>query len=228
MIVMVSTPELNMSAEIEEKGFAFVSELLPKFDTETVAKHLGYIEKLEGIAMIQELVPKSETNAPPNIYSGNFGFGDFPFHTDLAHWHKPPRFLLLRCIRGAKTVATRLIDSRRIIDAIGSEELRRTLVQPRRPMQGKRCMLRILEQCPSDRIRFRWDSLFIQPSSKRSAQVFANISTLIADLPPLDLLLQNPGDILLVDNWRMLHGRSAVSENERDRIIHRAYLSELI
>ncbi len=37
---------------------------------------------------------------------------------------------------------------------------------------------------------------------------------------------ENPGDTLVVDNWRMLHARSAVPMTQRSRKIHRAYLSK--
>jgi alpha-ketoglutarate-dependent taurine dioxygenase len=39
--------------------------------------------------------------------------------------------------------------------------------------------------------------------------------------------LTSPGDTLWVDNWRMLHGRSAVTADQADRVIERAYFGEL-
>ena len=35
------------------------------------------------------------------------------------------------------------------------------------------------------------------------------------------------GDTVILDNWRMLHGRSAVPEKYSDRMLQRAYLEEL-
>jgi alpha-ketoglutarate-dependent taurine dioxygenase len=39
--------------------------------------------------------------------------------------------------------------------------------------------------------------------------------------------LSQPGDTLIIDNWRMLHGRSAVQQSEKDRLLERAYLSDI-
>ena len=41
------------------------------------------------------------------------------------------------------------------------------------------------------------------------------------------ITLANPGDTLIIDNWRVLHGRSSVGEGDTDRMIERVYLSEL-
>ncbi len=44
----------------------------------------------------------------------------------------------------------------------------------------------------------------------------------------VDFVLEQTGDTLVVDNWRMLHARSAVPMTQRNRKIHRAYLSTLL
>jgi len=44
----------------------------------------------------------------------------------------------------------------------------------------------------------------------------------------MDFVLEKPGDTLVVDNWRMFHARSAVPTTQRNRNIHRAYLSTLL
>ncbi|WP_189666890.1 TauD/TfdA family dioxygenase [Pseudomonas amygdali] len=43
----------------------------------------------------------------------------------------------------------------------------------------------------------------------------------------MDVCLCNPGDTLIVDNWRMLHGRSAVPTSAMRRQLERIYISEL-
>src|ERR1700756_5529428 len=51
---------------------------------------------------------------PLNTYGGNYGLGDLPLHTDLAHWHRPPRYVLLRAIRGSTLVSTRVLHHERL------------------------------------------------------------------------------------------------------------------
>ncbi|MCK1658534.1 TauD/TfdA family dioxygenase [Bradyrhizobium sp. 151] len=49
----------------------------------------------------------------------------------------------------------------------------------------------------------------------------------IAEQEQCTCSLTSPGDTLVIDNWRMLHGRSAVAELCSDRIIERTYLRSL-
>ena len=218
---------IGVAAEVKAKGFAFVSAHMPGAESREAIACLGAIEVLDGINEIQELTPKDSSNAPPNIYSGNFGLGVFPFHTDLAHWFVPPRYLILRCAQGSPGVKTRLLDSSDIVRTIGELRLARTLVQPRRPIGSERGLLRILEQSFASSPCFRWDSLFIVPSSASSARTFKDVGDFLPYAGTVDFELEHSGDTLVVDNWRMLHARSAVSYEQTNRRIHRAYVSDL-
>ena len=225
---MEMTSQSELVSEVNARGFAFLPSYNPKKCTDNAIARLGTIEKLTGLSEIQELTPKKAADSPPNIYSGNFGYSNFPFHTDLAHWYVPPRFFVLRCIEGTPSVKTLLVDSRSIIQSVGDENLRRALVQPRRPIEGNRFLLHILEQRSLGDCRFRWDTLFIVPSTDHSSRMCLAIKEHIANLKTVDIVLEQPGDTLVVDNWRMLHGRSAVPATQRHRRIHRAYISSLI
>lgn len=224
---MNTASQSELTAEVNAAGFAFLPSHLPELTSADAIACFGTIEKLEGLNEIQELTPKDSSDSPPNIYSGNFGCGDFPFHTDLAHWFLPPRYLILRCVQGTRDVKTHLFDSRLIVQSLGEDSLRRALVQPRRPIGMNRSLLRILERCSTGQSRFRWDSLFIVPASAHSSRTCAAIAGTLATTKRTDLVLEQPGDTLVVDNWRMLHSRSAVPVNQRDRKLHRAYLSTL-
>jgi alpha-ketoglutarate-dependent taurine dioxygenase len=52
----------------------------------------------------------------------------------------------------------------------------------------------------------------------------------LTSLPPRNVSMRTlcqPGDVLVIDNWRALHGRGSVASNET-RVVERAYLKELI
>jgi hypothetical protein len=120
---------------VSEHGYALITQHKPEFETIEAVSLLGSVLTLEGFYAVQELRPHAKSSAPPNTYSGNFGTGEFPMHTDLAHWAVPPRYLALRCISGASEVATSVFDGNLMIKDIGATPLRRTLVQPRRPLE---------------------------------------------------------------------------------------------
>lgn len=86
------------------------------------------IDPVEGLAEIQALTPQTETASPPNTSSGNFGIGEFPLHTDLAHWAVPPRYIVLRRLSGTKSVTTSVLDSLGVVQAVGREALRMAIV----------------------------------------------------------------------------------------------------
>jgi len=56
-----------------------------------------------GRPLVQSLLAMPEERAPKNSMSGLFGLGEFPPHTDVAHWHTPARYVLLRSA-GARAV----------------------------------------------------------------------------------------------------------------------------
>jgi L-asparagine oxygenase len=88
----------SLKSVVAKHGYAFIGEYRLRASTVDVANEIGHtITPWEG-GLIQELVPRA--TAPPNTYSGIYGIDRFPFHTDLAHWRLPPRYLLLRCLNG--------------------------------------------------------------------------------------------------------------------------------
>lgn len=222
-------PHMTPKQLVEQQGYAFLPSFLPDLDAATAASVLGVPEQLEGLELVQELSPKQTYLSTPNTYSGNFGFGTFPFHTDLAHWAIPPRYILLWCSRGDETTKTQFIDSNSVIQKLGVSTLTRCLAQPRRPMKGSLQLLPILQASTEQLNRLiRWDSIYLKPSNVYAQTVFEEIHQHLAKVKPIIKSLTNRGDTLIMDNWRLLHGRSQVKEMTSARLIHRVYLSSLI
>ena len=220
-----------MPSEIAEKlridGFVKINRYLPLVTSIGALSELGTIVQLPGVAPVQELTPRQMTDAPPNTYSGNFGVQSFPLHTDLAHWFLPPRYFALRCVVGSRQVSTNLVDTKDLISDIGRRDLLRALVRPRRPLQHSLPLLRLLTNHEDGCEMFRWDSLFITPATKVSTSVCQSVSNLLGSIKPTAIHLEDPGDTLIIDNWRMVHGRSRVSASEERRRIERAYFGEV-
>lgn len=218
----------TLRKEIEASGFAFLREHRTGVETIRVAKDLGSVVHLPGVSEIQHLSPKHESSSAPNTYSGNYGTREFPLHTDLAHWHLPPRYFILRCIVGTADVLTQLLSCDEIVRTVGSKPLRRALVQPRRPIGFVRPLLRLLEDAPDSPHCFRWDRLFLEPATPASRAICDDVQKALLRMKPYDLALERPGDTLLVDNWRVLHGRSRVATDlAMARRIDRIYLGAL-
>jgi L-asparagine oxygenase len=217
----------NIQETISRDGFAFLPAFHGGESTSQVVAHLGILARLPALDDIQQLSPKPPSQAPPNIYSGTFGLGTFPFHTDLAHWFLPPRYFALRCVVGSVLVKTVVFDGWRLVSEFGETRLRRGLVQPRRPVGLTKPLLRLLEATPTGDHRLRWDTLFVRPATTSSASLCEAIRSYLSSVSTIQFALAKVGDTLIVDNWRMLHGRSAVPPDCLDRRVERVYLQSL-
>jgi hypothetical protein len=214
----------SLKQEITRHGYAFIHEYCPKTDIIALADTLGQpLTPWEG-RLVQDLVPRAI--ATPNTYSGIFGLDGFPFHTDLAHWHRPPRYLLLRCVTGYVDVSTLLLDGQAIFDAVTLDILTRAIFKPRRPRDGRVTLLRLCEPT-DDGYCFRWDDVFLKPASRIGDIAGQRIKEQLPKCQPLSIALARPGDTLLIDNWRMLHARSPIPADREDRKIQRIYLENL-
>lgn len=203
---------------VSKFGYAFLSEHFPNATTSDVANSLG---TPRSGSVPRDLIPAA--TATPNTYSGIYGLDRFPFHTDLAHWSIPPRYILLRCLIGYVDVATLLLDGRSIVDTLGLETLTRAIFKPRRPQEGVLTLLRLCEPV-GDGYYLRWDETFIKPASKVAEVVQRRIGEYLFESSPSSIAMSRPGDTLLIDNWRMLHSRSAIPAGREDRKIQRIYL----
>ncbi len=219
-----SGDRLSVREQVYQNGFAFLRGLSPQTPTFDVASLLGEPCQLGRDEMVQPLIPLPLS--APNTYSGNYGLDRFPFHTDLAHWSLPPRYFMLRCIKGYAQVPTLVFDGNNLVSIVGREILRRAVVRPRRPTAGKVRLLRLLGEGPDAEI-LRWDSLYLKPASPIGELAFAKLHECLSSIKPHTVALVEEGDTMIIDNWRMLHGRAAVMERYRDRHLERVYLGSL-
>ena len=217
---------MRIAQRIRRDGFAFLDAYKPNLPTAKVAQILGHEIALPNVPDVQRLVPKPVVRSTPNSYSGNYGLGRFPLHTDLAHWARPPHYLLLRCVVGSPNVATHVLDGNALLDTIGQDDLWRALVRPRRPLNGRRELLRLLELVGA-RGLLRWDFLYIRPASDFGKAICDHVVDLLQVALPSSHYLTQPGDTLVIDNWRMLHGRSAITAPAENRLIERMYLGDV-
>jgi hypothetical protein len=218
---------MTVRSEIAANGYAFLPSLDQNRTTEEVVSSLGVIGARGETAPVHLLKPTLAESSTPNTYSGMYGHGQFPFHTDLAHWPYPPRFLLLRCLIGYPAIPTMLLDGARLVEIIGSAALSRSLVQPRRPLRGSLPLLRLYDSQRGDHGLFRWDEVFIRPASTAGRAGFDKVRQEVSHAQPTKISLVSRGDTLILDNWRMLHARSPVPSECQDRAIERAYLEEV-
>jgi L-asparagine oxygenase len=211
---------------VRERGFAVAARCRPDLDTAQFAAVLGAPEMLAGIPAVQSLTPKRIEASTPNLYSGQFGLGTFPFHTDLAHWFVPPRFILLRCRHGDPRVVTSVLPWDQVLLDQPMTLVRRARFRPRRAVNGRLHLLPFA-QSVGDNTLWRWDSVFLAPDNQDAAMLADRLKQLGTLDAAERIVLRDPGDVLLIDNWRALHARSDVPLGASDRLVERVYLREI-
>lgn len=222
----------ELAKQVGAMGYAVIPRFDPASSTESVALKLGAVmnvsELLPNVPRVQTLCPRKPSRQLMNQYSGTYGTGAFPLHSDLAHWYRPPRYLLLRCRVGVKDVKTTLVSYSTIASVVGERALKQALVLPRRKRETQ-------VVCPLPVVfgyegtwGLRWDFLFLSPLNEAAKHTSERIASWPWDRGEvISVNLLNPGDTIVIDNWRMLHGRSAIPEGSMGRVIERIYLNRL-
>jgi alpha-ketoglutarate-dependent taurine dioxygenase len=74
---------------------------------------------------------------------------------------------------------------------------------------------------------FRWDPVFLKPLNEPAKDLAKLMRDSEWAKTANEISLCRPGDTLLIDNWRVLHGRSSVPAGSEGRILERVYISEI-
>jgi L-asparagine oxygenase len=222
----------GVHAQLERDGFYFCRALAPEMPTVEIALRVGAIVDFErllpssGISTVQVLRPRRAIDVGPNRFSGYFGLGAFPLHTDLAHWALPPHYFLLRCAAGADDVFTSVLSWSRIVESVGTAALQKAVFGGRRPRIGRSGLVRAMSR-HDGAVVFRWEPIFLKPLNQEARALAKTMGNSEWNEAASKILLKEPGDTLIVDNWSMLHGRGEVKAVNEGRQIERVYLSEV-
>lgn len=144
----------------------------------------------------------------------------FPVHTDCAHFLHPPQVMMLLCCQSSKTGGkTILIHIDEILEKLTDQD-RTALNRIQFPWwQGSQNVYAPI--LTNEKVQGKWMIRYNQATLRREMDKdeFTNTSalqTLIKTLDELETRLDHiislsPGDLLIVHNQRILHGRTAFS-----------------
>lgn len=164
---------------------------------------------------VEEILrPLTRSDAHPRSLSAIYGTNKLPFHTELGHRREPCRYLLLGCIDpGEPASATLLVDWRRI--GLSEDDFALLESAPVLIRTGRRSFYSTI--LPRDRAFLRFDPGCMEAVDRRGADALRLIGDRLAGVHDYRQTWRT-GDMLLVDNWRILHGREPSSAGNGRRL----------
>ena len=203
---------------LEQRGWAsFGLPMQAEFSCDqllSIAAQFGTpVPSRHGSALCDALVPVQSHEAKPRSLSRANSVGAFPLHADMAHWLVPCRHVVLACVSpGSTNRPTFLLDTRRL------------------PLDKQKTSL--LHSAPF-RVRNGRNSFFSTILSKTRSFVRCDPGCMEATTPQGEAALKIfskcswpghveavrwlAGAVLVIDNWRVLHGRGEAAEMDADR-----------
>ena len=175
-------------------------------------RHGLYVERLESM--------EADKARAPSL-SAHYGHGEFPYHVDTAHLPTPCRYIVLGCGSATEGTAPTLIQSVAEME-FSPEEMRSLHTGVFLVRNGCRSFY---GSVLNDRRRFfRWD-----PGCMLAKDKYARVAqtAIERELEALDPIVHEwkSGSILVMDNWRVLHGRGDCCREEARRVILRSSVS---
>lgn len=198
----MSSPVLKA---LEENGW-FATSTGHQMEFLDFARQLGVpAPSRVGGALVDELrpIPSSQTTRPS--LSANHGIGAFPLHTDTAYWRIPARYLVLRATHETEEKRpTLLLDTRSLNWSESNRALLKRAVFVAR--NGRSSFLATILEASDRFVRLDRDCMLARSESASLALTL--IKELIAQVP-LREFYWTKNSTLVLDNWRVLHGRAA-------------------
>jgi hypothetical protein len=172
---------------------------------EQICSKLGTVVHGRGGVELETIAPSPRELAHPRSLSAVHGLGTFPLHVELSHRIRPCRYVVLACLNpGIPSVATALLDRNQL--AFSSDEkamLRNAVVLVR---SGRRSFYSSI--LPADEAWMRFDIGCMEAFDARGRTAIGIVEERLTRSSPT-LHHWIAGGILVIDNWRVLHGRTS-------------------
>ncbi len=217
--------EFNLKKELEEVGYIKINNSnLGDTDLIELSKKLGKpVESRMGGSLIDRLSPKRKVDSNRNSLSNVHQLNSFPLHSDTAYYKIPVKYILLYCKNpGTGGRPTYLYDTHKLIYKY--DELRLKLANVIfKVINGRNSFLTTIYNPEIDFFRLDRDCMrFISPEGE---DLFKEVDNLIHK-EDIEEINWNTNDLLIIDNWRYLHGRGRSKTKDYERLLYRLSIRE--
>ena len=186
-----------------------------------LAREIGTpIASRNGKDICEKLRPTEADKARLHSLSKIYSLGSLPLHVDTAHWVTPCRFIILACLKpGIGNRSTILLDTR----SLGLTKSQSNLLYntPLRIENGRCSFFGTV--LSTDRTFMRYDPGCMKavcPDGNKVLDMFKP-ERWSGFIKKIDW---HQGKVVIIDNWRLLHGRGSSIEADGDRVLLRVLI----
>ncbi len=166
-----------------------------------------------GGGLCDTLLPTEADAAKPRSLSKVHAVGEFPLHNDTAHWLTPCRYVMLACVSpGSGRRPTLLMDTRSL--PLNEHQISSLHSTPLRVTNGRNSFFSTI--LSKARAFVRFDPGCMTATTIDGANALAVLAR--QNWPGyIEAVFWKSGTVLVMDNWRMLHGRGHADCPDSDR-----------
>ena len=180
-----------------------------------LAERLGPVVAGRAGATEEVIAPRQQGEAHRRSLSAVHGLGALPLHVELSHRPRPCRYILLGCLdAGSPPVATTVLDRQAL--GLGAEEEATLRSAPVLVRAGRRSFYSTV--LPPGGEYMRYDRGCMEPLDGRGRAALELVEARLAGCIPHRHEWRQ-GDILVIDNWRALHGRDPATATAGRRLV---------
>lgn len=170
---------------------------------------------------IERLVPQEREQVKLPSLSSTHGTGRFPFHMDMAHRVVPCRYIILGCEFAPETSASTILLDKRKLSFTG-EEMQCLKNGTFLVKNGRNSFYSSMIDRQQNYLR--WDPGCMIPKDEFARLAVRAVEREIDTAVNFNISWRT-GSLLVIDNWRMLHGRADCARGNSHRILLRSSIS---
>lgn len=170
-----------------------------------------------GSSFCDRVTPKDAPHSRSRSLSRIFSLGEFPLHVDTAHWVVPCRFLVLGCFSpGTANRCTELLDTSRLVFS----EVQRNLLHNAvfRIKNGRFSFFGSILSKSQPFIRLDEGCMH---ATSDTGEVALTLFQKKEWGGQIEQVHWETGDVLIINNWRVLHGRGGAMGVDGNRTLLR-------
>jgi alpha-ketoglutarate-dependent taurine dioxygenase len=206
---------LDNNGWVEIHGLHLDNELL------SLANSLGTVIGHPNGCQVFTLKPKNGLSSTKGTFSHKNGFNKFPLHTDTAFFVNPIRYMLLSSNKPSATTTT-LLHIKSLFEKLNEHEKKIASNAIFKVKTNETSFYTALLFKEHESKAIKYDPTCMFPANNSAKQIQTKFTELFKQIEVKHISWNEPKTVV-IDNWKILHGRSEVNPDE-NRELKRIYI----